>query len=69
MAGPPPLFFFLFFYERYKRKFFEKQGPLSTKKPLPFVLWFLRLVGEIILFIVILSGIGALITLIAGGEL
>lgn len=69
MAGPPNIFFFLFFYERYKRKFFEQQDPLSTKKPLPFILWFLRFIGKIILFIFVLGVIGAIITLITGGKL
>ena len=67
MAGPPPLLFFLFFYEKYKRKFIEQQGPLSTKKPLPFILWFLRFIGKIFLFMFILVCIAELISLIAGG--
>ena len=66
MAGPPNLFFFLFFYERYKRKFFEKQDPLSPKKPLPFILWFFRFLGKLFLEIIILSGIAWLISLITG---
>ncbi|MBQ9486055.1 MAG: hypothetical protein IJU83_04370 [Clostridia bacterium] len=66
MAGPPKLFFFLFFYERYKRKFFERQDPLSTKKPLPFIIWFFRFLGKIFLFIIILESIMAIIRLIMG---
>lgn len=66
MAGPPNLFFFLFFYERYKRKFFEKQDPLSTKKPLPFLLWFFRFLGKGFLILFVLGGIAELLSLITG---
>lgn len=66
MAGPPNIFFVLFFYERYKRKFFEKNDPLSTKKPLPFILWFLRFIGKIFLFIFILAIPAAIIKAIIG---
>ena len=66
MAVPPNPFLFLFFYERYKCKFYENKNPLSTQKPLPFILWFLRFLGKLFLVICIVGVIGGLSSVISG---
>lgn len=46
MNGPqgPNLFILLFFYNRYKKRFYKKNGNLLTnKQPLSFFGWFFRL--------------------------
>ena len=63
MSGPN-IFFLLYFYERYKRKFYEKNGTETDKKPLNFFLWSLRFMGKILLAIAVFGSIGGIISLL-----
>ena len=42
--GPSRMFIFIFFYNRYKKRFYKKNGNLlMNKQPLSFFGWFFRL--------------------------
>ena len=56
MAAPTGLFLMMYFRERYKRRFYEREGYNTTKRPLPLIIWVFRAIGQIIfppLFIII----------------
>ena len=66
MAGPPNLFILLFFYNRYKKRVYNKnEKNLTEKKPLPFILWFLRGFVIIFIFILLICGINNIMQLFA----
>ena len=52
-----------FLYERYKRKFYEKNGVLTAKKPLCFILWLLRWLGGFFIVVVVCTLISYIIQL------